>query len=1476
MRSFYTALALMTLLLLLLFACVTVPVHAQSVDAQLKVLYLGDNGHHQPRVRFGELQPVLKARGIELTYTDTMSDINAENLARYAALVVYANIDRIEADQETALLDYVTNGGGFVPLHCATYCFRNSDDVVALMGGQFKRHGTGTFRTQQATTNHPIMDGFGGFESWDETYVHHLHNEKDRTVLEYRVDKEGREPWTWIRTHGEGRVFYTAWGHDQRTFNNKGFHNLVERGIRWAANDKTVVPIYLEDMPFPIPQMTKLTKDVQPFDYIDVGGKIPNYTKDASWGTQSQPLNMMQKPLPAAESIKHYSVPDGFHLELFASEPDLGGKPICMAWDERGRLWVAETYDYPNELQPAGKGRDRIRICEDTDGDNRADKFTVFAEKMSIPTSIAFHNGGVIVQNGVETLYLKDTDGDDVADERTVMFSNWNEGDTHGGVSNFQYGLDNWIWAMQGYNNSKPQVNGQLKTREGNQQGQQKDQQQAFRQGFFRFKPDGSKIEFIRSTNNNTWGLGISEEGIIFGSTANHNPSVYMPIANRYYENVKGWTPSLQLGSIADTYLFKPITNKVRQVDQFGGYTAGAGHALYTARTYPQSYWNKTAFVNGPTGHLVGTFVLKPDGSDFKSTSPFNLVAADDEWAAPIMSEVGPDGNVWILDWYNFIIQHNPTPNGFKTGKGNAYETDLRDKKHGRIYRLVYDNATNTAANNAPMTLANASPAQLVAALKHPTMLWRKHAQRLLVERGNKDVVPQLIQLVEDQSTDEIGLNVAAIHAMWTLHGLGVNRSMYIAAAAIAQAMQHPSAGVRRNAVLTLPNILEAVTGIHAAGIVNDSDAQVRLATMLALAELPAGDIGGELTLAALNSPLNQNDRWIMEAATAAAANHGVQFLASLARSKDKLTAKSIAATAIVAEHVARSNDAQTVAATLARFADAQPAAINAVVSGIAAGARDSKPGSIDTDTEAKLVSLLQKLEPGNKGQLAKLAARWGSTKFKTYVTEINQSLQTVLNDNDVSTAKRIDAARQMIDFDPSGSDVVERILNGITAQTTPELATGLVKVLRGSKAPNAGQLLVARLPSLTPQSKVAALPVLLSRADSTKALLAGITDGIVPLADLTLDQKQSLAAHPDRAIRRQARELLASGGALPNADRVKVLADLMPLAHQTGDATIGKAVFTKNCAKCHMHSGEGKRIGPDLTGMAVHPKEELLTHIIDPSRSVEGNFRIYTLAMEDGRVLSGMLASESKTAIELIDTEGKRKSVLREDIEELIGSRKSLMPEGFEKQVSRTEVRDLLEFLTKRGQFLPIDISKVATLPSDRGMFVRREADAERLIFEKWGVNTFNKIPFNVIDPQGGRVANAITLYGPAGSITRTLPKSALVVCNGSARAIHLLSGVAGWAFPFGKKGTVSLIVRLTYADGKTEDHALKNGIHFADYIRHVDVPESELAYKLRGQQIRYLSVIPQRKDVIKTIEFVKGPDGTAPVVMAVTVESP
>lgn len=1431
-----------------------------AAQQPLRVLFLGDDGPHRPAARFAEIETEFAARGFQLVYTDQISDLKLPNLRRYDALILYANIDTISREYADALLQYVASGGGFVPLHCASFCFRNQPDLVALMGAQFQRHGTGVFQATVADPDHVLTRRYGGFRSWDETYVHHLHNEENRTVLEYRVDREGREPWTWIRTHGEGRVFYTAWGHDERTWTHPGFHNLVQRGILWVTGgNPTLAGDYLQSAPFPNPKTAAAAgaagaADV--FQYVDVGQQIPNYTPSSQWGTQADPLNRMQLPLPPDQSMQRMVVPEGFHLQLFASEPDLQGKPICMAWDARGRLWVAETYDYPNELQPIGEGRDRIRICEDTTGDGRADQFTIFAEQLSIPTSIAFVGDGVLVQDGTETVFLQDTTGDDRADVRRALVTNWQMGDTHGGVSNFQYGLDNWIWAMQGYNNSQPVALGQS--------------QQAFRMGFFRMKPDGSEVEFIRSTNNNTWGLGISEEGLVFGSTANGNPSIYMPIPNRYYERVRGWTPSLTLSSIADTNQFRPITDKVRQVDHHGGYTAAAGHALYTARSYPREYWNRTAFVNGPTGHLVGTFVLERRGTDFTSTSPFNLLASDDEWTAPIMAEVGPDGNVWVIDWYNYIIQHNPTPQGFTTGKGRAYETDLRDKKHGRIYRVVPNSYTPVVVPD----LQQADSRQRIAALSHPTMLVRKHAQRLLVEAGDTAIAPELIALLKDDHVDEIGLNVAAIHALWTLQGLGLlQQADSEAALAVYAALSHPSAGVRRNAVQVLPHDDRSVAAIEQAGLIDDRDWLVRLAAVLALVDLPPSPTSAVLVSRLASNPAAMADRWLPDAVTSAAAHNDVDFLNSLAdlRALPDVTVEIARRTA---NHYARGEQTAEAPELLAMLADAPLPLVEAILQGLSQGFSEDRSVRLTAMQEERLDSILQRLPLGSKGVLIKLATAWGSERFGEYGDQIVATLLGQVSDVELQEDQRSTAARQALEFRAEDPGIVAALLEEVHPRTAPGVVVGILDALALSRAENVGPLVVERFAAMTPTVKKAAVGLLLARPAATRALLRAAEAGKLSLAELALDQQQALRGHADREIHELANRLLESGGMLPSADRQQVLDQWMYLTKQSGDPAKGKLVYKTHCAKCHVHSGEGVAIGPDLTGMAVHPKEELLIHILDPSRSVEGNFRAYSVLTVDGVVLTGMLASESKTAIELFDTEGRRQSLLREDIEEFEMSPKSIMPEGFESAMKPEEMSDLLEFLTQRGRFVPLDLSRVATVSSDRGMFYDRNATAERLDFGDWLPRTFAGVPFQLIDPRAGMVANAIVLRSPNSELVRRLPRRVRVPIDGKIAALHVLGGVSGWGSPYGQPGSVSMIVRFHFQDGQREDHELRNGRHLADYIRRVDVPDSQFAFDLHGRQLRYLVVHPSRDTPIHEIELLKGPDNTAPVVMALTAE--
>ncbi len=807
---------------------------SKSAGGPIQLLFLGDQGHHVPSQRVAELKRAFGPMGIFITYTENLDDLHPKNLARYDGLMVYANIGSIGADQEKAVLDYVAGGGGYIPVHCASYCFHNSPKLIALLGAQFKRHGTGVFRTRLVKRKHPVTEGFEGFESWDETYVHHKHNEKDRTVLAYRED----EPWTWVRTHGDGRVFYTAWGHDGRTWTHPGFHELLRRGVLWAVGDDARKRWQALEMP--------------EFKFTDAD--IPNYER-------RDPPPKFQHPLTPEESMKTIQVPAGFGLQLFAGEPDITNVS-ALAWDERGRCWVAETRDYPNDLKPKpGEGEDAIKILEDTNGDGRCDKVTVFADKLSIPTSMVFARGGLIVAQAPHMLFFKDTDGDDKADVREILFSGWGTGDTHAGPSSLHYGLDNWIYGAVGYSGFGGEVGGK---------------RHGFSNGFYRFTPDGKQMEFITKSSNNTWGFGISETGELFGSTANNTHSLHIGMPQRLFDGAIGLS-RLQSHKLDGHYHMTTITDQLRQVDVHGGYTAAAGHNLYTARKYPPEYWNRIAFVNEPTGHLVHQCVLVEEGSGFKEVDGRNLFASADGWCAPVFSQVGPDGQVWVADWYDFIIQHNPLPKGFKMGKGNAYITPLRENKRARIYRVTYGDAKAGPYPN----LGGADSDALVAAFANTNLFWRLTAQRLLVDRGAKDAIPALTKALQTKrDLDAIGSDPVVLHAIWTLHGLGA-----ITGDMLAEALKHPAASVRRAALTMLPRDAEHRDLLLTCGSVTDPAPSVQLAALLALVEMPPSPEVGAALAAALKELEGSRDHWVPSAFSLAAIRNAAPFLEALVAS---------------------------------------------------------------------------------------------------------------------------------------------------------------------------------------------------------------------------------------------------------------------------------------------------------------------------------------------------------------------------------------------------------------------------------------------------------------------------------------------------------------------------------------------------------------------------------------------------------------
>ncbi|HUF69019.1 MAG TPA: PVC-type heme-binding CxxCH protein, partial [Longimicrobiales bacterium] len=717
-------------------------------------------------------------------------------------------------------------------------------------------------------------------------------------------------------------------------------------------------------------------------EYMDLEVPLPTYKRPpAEWNVEDEPVTRAQAALPTELSTQLMTLQPGFSVEPFAFEPMIGNV-IDFTWDARGRLWLVETQDYPNVvLEDGTPGNDRILILEDTDDDGRADRTTVFADGLNLATSLTFANGGVVVAQAPHMLFFRDTDGDDRADERTILFSGWPRSDTHGTPSNLRYGFDNRVWGSVGYNGFRGTVGSDTYDRGD------------FGAGYFRFEADGSSLDYIARTSNNTWGMGFSEDAYVLGSTANRRVSQHVHIPGRYYRALGVREPTLP--AIEDRSDIYPVRD-VLQVDAFGLYTAGSAHELYTARAFPREYWNRIAFVAEPTGHVIGMFELSHVGSTFAAKNRWSLMASRDEWAAPVQVKVGPDGALWVSDFYTLVAQHNPTPAFAERGPGNAYETPNRDKLHGRIYRIVYDDASAQAT----LRLDNATPAQLVAALRNDNMFWRLTAQRLIVERGQTDVVPALIDLLEDHTVDELGLNPGALHAIWTLDGLGAIETVPAARQAARDALHHPASSLRRAALQVLPRDDDLSDDLFAAGllperasptavdytvpsaVLQDADPKVAVQALLVLSELPASARAAAAVSDMFLVPQNLRDPWIPDALAMAGANQGADFLRELVQRRLPDDSAALAgvqrAVQLMAQHHAAGQDPETVVSLIEAVGATSSTLGAALLDGIANGWPEEQPPTLTAGQRARLQAVAQAAPADLAPGFASIAERWG------------------------------------------------------------------------------------------------------------------------------------------------------------------------------------------------------------------------------------------------------------------------------------------------------------------------------------------------------------------------------------------------------------------------------------------------------------------------------------------------------------------
>ncbi|MDB5050813.1 MAG: dehydrogenase [Fibrobacteres bacterium] len=542
----------------------------------------------------------------------------------------------------------------------------------------------------------------------------------------------------------------------------------------------------------------------------------PRFQNNPNDITIKQFPNTMQVDLTPEQSVNCAQTPPEFKVETWASEQDVGNIKAVQnfAFDERGRVWAVETFDYPNTITEPFSGGDRIIILEDTDGDRVMDKRTVFVSGLNIPQGIEIVPGGVVVAMAPHLVLFQDKNGDDQADSPTgqILYTGFKKndpGDTHGSIGHMKYGLDGWLYGSVGYNGGTVKNIG-------------------FIQGLWRAKLDGSKFEFLGKLGNNSAGIGMMEDGQIFGSSANNDHTFHLVIPG----------PDALPGISAYGQSYKPVTKDVCQGDWFGNFTAASNHEIYTARLFPKAYWNRAALVCEGTGHLVNVDFLNKKGSSWEATridATPNLFASTDAWTAPVAAKVGPDGAVWVLDWYNYLFLHNGEA---PEGVGHAYISPLRTKKACRIYRVAPKDGKLDPIPN----LTGASNEVLVSTFRNTNMLWRLNAQKIIIRNtttpeAKAALEPLLIAAVKNRQKDDVDNDPLFVHALWTAQILG----LIDAAPAkwdplLKDALLHPAAGARMNVLKAMPLTAASAQAIKDQNRVNDPDAHVRLQALLALA----------------------------------------------------------------------------------------------------------------------------------------------------------------------------------------------------------------------------------------------------------------------------------------------------------------------------------------------------------------------------------------------------------------------------------------------------------------------------------------------------------------------------------------------------------------------------------------------------------------------------------------------------------------
>lgn len=982
-------------------------------------------------------------------------------------------------------------------------------------------------------------------------------------------------------------------------------------------------------------------------------------------------VNSGKGPLEPDAALSAFEIEPGYKIELVASEP-LVSDPVDMEIDEYGRLYVVELNGYPLDL--SGKGK--VILLADTNGDGRMDKSTVFAENLKMPFGIMRWKKGVLVADAPEIIYLEDSTRDGKADIRKVMLTGFALSNAQMNVSNPLYGLDNWIYVT-----SESGSTYQIYKKEFGDLGSDiffSDQPASPRLPLkgsgrtVRFRPD--QKELALTSGKTQFGHAFDDWGHhILGNNSNH--IYHEVIAEPYLQRNPGLLVSDATQTLTDhgTDVFPITQNPERQLlTNVGTFTSACGNIAYTGGAFSDLFNSDVCFVCEPVSNIVHADHLKNNGASFKALRVGRpnkeFLASRDAWFRPVNLYVGPDGALYLVDYYRQIIEHPEWMSEEAVKSGELYNGSDR----GRIYRITRTDAKPAVWVNG-LQLGDASDEALVGELSNQNSWWRLNAQRLLVDRASMQVVPMLIESAKNASSP-----MGRLHSLWTLEGMGK-----LTPELIEQALRDPAAGIRENAIKlaelhlsVAPQLAKALLHLQ-----TDTDAKVRFQLLCTL-----GFLDTPASLEARNKLLfrDLDDGWVQIAALSASSSQTFPLLKAVLQNFEDGRPAYASLAQRLSSMIGASGEVEDIRSIIQQAA-LTPSKVNSgwqapLMEGLAQGLERKKVphSSFRNELPVLIKIFFNSPSPPVRNASLQLLTAIGIEDKSRVMNDFVKAVR-IAKDNSLPDERRVEAIRFLAldDLPPHATWLKELIV----PQEHPMVQREALKTLSLIPDHTVTNYVLEQWSDLTPEIREEAINTFIFAPDRIIMLLEAIDAGKIQKASVNFHQRGRMMTQSDEKLRTRARAMFAQN------EEEKVNKEYQQALQLKGEAIKGKAIYERNCAICHRVRGAmGVSFGPDLGTVHNWQPEGIMANILAPNLSIAAGYELWEVALNNGESVQGIISSETSGAITLKNAGVADMTINRRDIKSLKTLNISVMPAGWEKSISQQQMADLIAFLRQNN----------------------------------------------------------------------------------------------------------------------------------------------------------------------------------------------